>query len=215
MLMRGVAGYYPGVPTDAVHQLFSAAMLPVSLSRWWSGSCAVRPARRGRLAARPPGRGRRLVLALIGIFAHRANLIVIGLGKAPIPCLPARRSARRRATARRSPQQRLLPVGLGAPHRPRDRRRWRPCCSRWRALPAAQGEDAGVTAPDPEVPRDALRRRGGRLARGRAGRTPRRRVRGGPPSTRCSRRASASRARSSSGPSRAARSGPTSATPWP
>jgi Ni/Fe-hydrogenase subunit HybB-like protein len=28
------------------------------------------------------------VLALIGIFVHRANLIVIGLGKAPIPLPP-------------------------------------------------------------------------------------------------------------------------------
>jgi molybdopterin-containing oxidoreductase family membrane subunit len=80
-----LAGYYPGIPTDAVHQLFTARygpgfgveivvglLLPfvmLAVAAWRRRPAVVVVA---------------CVLALIGIYVHRANLIVIGLGKAPI-----------------------------------------------------------------------------------------------------------------------------------
>ena len=89
VLCEVLSGYYPGIPTDAVHQLFTGRYGPgfaveiivgllipfilVAVAAW---------RRRPQIVAIAS------VLALIGIFVHRANLIVIGLGKAPIPLPP-------------------------------------------------------------------------------------------------------------------------------
>jgi molybdopterin-containing oxidoreductase family membrane subunit len=89
VLSEVLAGYYPGIPTDAVHQLFSGRYAPgfgieiivgliipfvlLAVSGW---------------RRRPQVVVAASVLALIGIFVHRANLIVIGLGKAPIQLPP-------------------------------------------------------------------------------------------------------------------------------
>ena len=91
MLCEVLAGYYPGIPTDAVHQLFTRPLragLCASRSSW---ACVIPFILAGGRRLAPPAadRGRSpRVLALIGIFVHRANLIVIGLGKAPIPLPP-------------------------------------------------------------------------------------------------------------------------------
>ena len=89
VLCEVLAGYYPGIPTDAVHQLFSGRYGPgfgveiivglivpfvlLAVAAWRRRPAVVVSAS---------------VLALIGIFVHRANLIVIGLGKDPISLPP-------------------------------------------------------------------------------------------------------------------------------
>ncbi len=89
LLSEVLAGYYPGIPTDAVHQLFSGRYAPGFAVEVVVGIVipfvllAVAAWRR-----RPQVVVVAAVLALIGIFVHRANLIVIGLGKDPIPLPP-------------------------------------------------------------------------------------------------------------------------------
>jgi dimethyl sulfoxide reductase membrane subunit len=89
MLSEVLAGYYPGIPTDAVHQLFSGRYAPGFAIEIVVGIVipfillAVAAWRR-----RPQVVVVASVLALIGIFVHRANLIVIGLGKDPIALPP-------------------------------------------------------------------------------------------------------------------------------
>ena len=84
-----LAGSYPGVPTDAVSQLFSGRYAPGFALEVIVGLVipfvllAVASLRR-----RPAFVVVASVLALIGIFVHRANLIVIGLGEAPIRLAP-------------------------------------------------------------------------------------------------------------------------------
>jgi molybdopterin-containing oxidoreductase family membrane subunit len=84
-----LASYYPGVPTDAVHQLLSGRYLPGFLVEILVG--LVIPFAMLVVAAwrrRPRVVVVACVLALIGIFVHRANLIVIGLGRDPIALPP-------------------------------------------------------------------------------------------------------------------------------
>ena len=89
VLCEVLAGYYPGIPTDAVHQLFSGRYAPGFAVEIVVGLVipfvlvAVASWRR-----RPQIVVIASVLALIGIYVHRANLIVIGLGKAPIQLAP-------------------------------------------------------------------------------------------------------------------------------
>jgi len=89
VLCEVLAGYYPGIPTDAVHQLFTGRYAPGFSVEIIVGLIvpfilvAVAAWRR-----RPQVVVIASVLALIGIFVHRANLIVIGLGKAPIQLPP-------------------------------------------------------------------------------------------------------------------------------
>ena len=99
-----LAGSYPGVPTDAVSQLFSGRYAPGFAVEVIVGLVipfvllAVASLRR-----RPALVVVASVLALIGIFVHRANLIVIGLGRGADPA--SRRAplwAPRRMTVRRS-----------------------------------------------------------------------------------------------------------------
>jgi molybdopterin-containing oxidoreductase family membrane subunit len=84
-----LAGYYPGVPTDAVHQLFTSRYAPGFMVEIIVGLVIpfVLLAFAG-LRRRPAIIAVASVLAVIGIFVHRANLIVIGLGKAPIQLAP-------------------------------------------------------------------------------------------------------------------------------
>ncbi len=84
-----LAGYYPGIPTDAVHQLFSGRYAPgfgveivVGLVIPFILLAVAAWRRRPQIVVTA------CVLALIGIFVHRANLIVIGLGKDPIALPP-------------------------------------------------------------------------------------------------------------------------------
>jgi molybdopterin-containing oxidoreductase family membrane subunit len=84
-----LAGYYPGVPTDAVHQLFTSRYAPGFMVEIVVG--LVIPFALlafAKLRKRPAIVAVACVLAVIGIFVHRANLIVIGLGKAPIQLAP-------------------------------------------------------------------------------------------------------------------------------
>ena len=89
VLCEVLAGYYPGIPTDAVHQLFSGRYAPGFAVEIVVGLVipfvlmAVVSIRR-----RPAWVVVACVLALIGIFVHRANIIVIGLGKAPMQLAP-------------------------------------------------------------------------------------------------------------------------------
>lgn len=89
VLCEVLAGYYPGIPTDAVRQLFSGRYAPGFAIEIVVGLIipfvllAVAAWRR-----RPQVVVIASVLALIGIFVHRANLIVIGLGKDPIALPP-------------------------------------------------------------------------------------------------------------------------------
>ncbi len=89
LLSEVLAGYYPGIPTDAVHQLFSGRYAPGFAVEVVVGLVvpfvllAVAAWRR-----RPQVVVVASVLALIGIFVHRANLIVIGLGRDPIALPP-------------------------------------------------------------------------------------------------------------------------------
>ena len=89
VLSEVLAGYYPGIPTDAVHQLFSGRYAPGFAVEIIVGLVipfvllAVAAWRR-----RPAIVVLASALALIGIFVHRANLIVIGLGKDPIALPP-------------------------------------------------------------------------------------------------------------------------------
>ena len=89
VLCEVLAGYYPGIPTDAVHQLFTARYGPGFGVEIIVGllvpfvMLAVAAWRR-----RPAVVAVACVLAIIGIYVHRANLIVIGLGKAPIQLPP-------------------------------------------------------------------------------------------------------------------------------
>jgi len=89
MLSEVLAGYYPGVQTDAVHQLFTGRYAPgfaveivVGLVIPFVLLAVAAWRRRPRVVVIAS------VLALIGIFVHRANLIVIGLGKDPIALPP-------------------------------------------------------------------------------------------------------------------------------
>jgi molybdopterin-containing oxidoreductase family membrane subunit len=89
VLCEVLAGYYPGIPTDAVHQLFTGRYAPgfsveiiVGLIIPFILLAVAAWRRQPRIVVIAS------VLALIGIFVHRANLIVIGLGKAPIPLAP-------------------------------------------------------------------------------------------------------------------------------
>jgi molybdopterin-containing oxidoreductase family membrane subunit len=84
-----LAGYYPGVPTDAVRQLFTGRYAPGFLVEVVVG--LVIPfviLAFERLRRRPGVIAVASILTVIGIFVHRANLIVIGLGKAPIQMAP-------------------------------------------------------------------------------------------------------------------------------
>jgi len=89
ILSEVLAGYYPGIPTDAVNQLFSGRYAPGFAVEIVVGLVipfvllAVAAWRR-----RPQVVVAASVLALIGIFVHRANLIVIGLGKDPLALPP-------------------------------------------------------------------------------------------------------------------------------
>jgi dimethyl sulfoxide reductase membrane subunit len=84
-----LASYYPGVPGEAARQLFTGKYLPGFLIEVVVGLAipfvlmAIRPLRRHVWIV-----GLASVLAFIGIFVHRANLVVIGLGQAPIPLSP-------------------------------------------------------------------------------------------------------------------------------
>ena len=89
LLSEVLAGYYPGIPTDAVNQLFSGRYAPgfaveviVGLVIPFVLLAVAAWRRRPRVVVVAS------VLALIGIFVHRANLIVIGLGKDPIALPP-------------------------------------------------------------------------------------------------------------------------------
>lgn len=89
VLCEVLAGYYPGIPTDAVRQLFSGRYAPgfgveifVGLILPFVLLAVVAWRRQPRIVVIAS------VLALIGIFVHRANLIVIGLGKDPIALPP-------------------------------------------------------------------------------------------------------------------------------
>ena len=89
LLSEDLAGYNPGIPTDAVHQLFSGRYAPgfaveviVGLVIPFVLLAFAAWRRRPRVVVVAS------VLALIGIFVHRANLIVIGLGKDPIALPP-------------------------------------------------------------------------------------------------------------------------------
>jgi molybdopterin-containing oxidoreductase family membrane subunit len=89
VLCEVLAGYYPGIPTDAVHQLFSGRYAPGFAVEIVVG--LVIPFVLMAVAAvrkRPAWVVVASVLALIGIFVHRANIIVIGLGKAPMQLAP-------------------------------------------------------------------------------------------------------------------------------
>jgi molybdopterin-containing oxidoreductase family membrane subunit len=89
VLCEVLAGYYPGVSTDAAHQLLSGRYAPGFGVEVIVGlvipfvMLAVAAWRR-----RPQVVVAASVLAFIGIFVHRANLIVIGLGKDPITLAP-------------------------------------------------------------------------------------------------------------------------------
>jgi dimethyl sulfoxide reductase membrane subunit len=89
VLSEVLAARYPGVPTDAANQLFSGRYAPGFAVEVIVGLVipfillAVAPLRR-----RPALVVVASVLALIGIFVHRANIIVIGLGEAPIRLAP-------------------------------------------------------------------------------------------------------------------------------
>lgn len=89
VLSEVLAGYYPGVTTDAVRQLLSGRYAPGFAIETVVGLVipfillAVASWRK-----RPALVVFASVLALIGIFVHRANLIVVGLGHAPIPLAP-------------------------------------------------------------------------------------------------------------------------------
>ncbi len=84
-----LAGYYPGVTTDASHLLFTGRYAPGFYFEWVVGLVvpfvlmvvARWRAHRSVVALAS-------VLALLGILVHRANLIVIGLGSAPIQLAP-------------------------------------------------------------------------------------------------------------------------------
>ena len=99
-----LASYYPGARADTSHLLFTGRYAPgfyfeviggllipfvlLVVARWRAHRSVV-------VAAS--------VLALLGILVHRANLIVIGLGKRAHPRWPrAHPSARRRQTVRHS-----------------------------------------------------------------------------------------------------------------
>jgi len=89
VLCEVLAGYYPGIPTDAVHQLFTGRYAPGFGVEIVVG--LVIPfvlMARAALRRQPRFVVTASVLALIGIFVHRANLIVIGLGKDPITLPP-------------------------------------------------------------------------------------------------------------------------------
>lgn len=89
VLCEVLAGYYPGIPTDAVHQLFSGRYAPGFAVEIVVG--IVIPFVLMAIAAirrRPAWVVVASVLAIIGIFVHRANIIVIGLGHAPIRLAP-------------------------------------------------------------------------------------------------------------------------------
>ena len=89
VLSEVLAGSYPGVPTDAVSQLFSgryaagfAVEIIVGLVIPFVLLAVASLRRRPALVVVAS------VLALIGIFVHRANLIVVGLGQSPIQLAP-------------------------------------------------------------------------------------------------------------------------------
>ena len=150
LLSEVLAGYYPGIPTDAVHQLFSGRYAPGFAVEVIVGLVipfvllAVAAWRR-----RPQVVVVASVLALIGIFVHRANLIVIGLGKDPIALPPGTPLGTPQADGSSFAVSSVyFPVGLGVPDRARDRRPLRAAVHAGRALSAAQGEDAGLRRSD-------------------------------------------------------------------
>ena len=84
-----LASYYPGVPGEAARHLLSGRYLPGFLVEAIVGM--VIPFVLLAFAAlrrRPAVVAAAAVLAVIGIFVHRANLIVIGLGQAPMQLAP-------------------------------------------------------------------------------------------------------------------------------
>jgi dimethyl sulfoxide reductase membrane subunit len=84
-----VASYYPGVPGEAARQLFTGRYLPGFLVEIVIGlAIPFVLMASARLRRRPVIIAVASVLAIIGIFVHRANLIVIGLGQAPIRLSP-------------------------------------------------------------------------------------------------------------------------------
>jgi dimethyl sulfoxide reductase membrane subunit len=89
VLCEVLAGYYPGIPTEAVRQLFSGRYAPGFAVEIVVG--LVIPFVLLAIAAvrkRPAWVVFACVLALIGIFVHRGNIIVIGLGNAPMQLAP-------------------------------------------------------------------------------------------------------------------------------
>jgi molybdopterin-containing oxidoreductase family membrane subunit len=84
-----LAGYYPGVPTDAVRELVSGRYAPLAVVELVVGLAipfGLLVVRRWR--ARPAIVATAAVLALGGIFIHRLNVILAGLSAAPIPNAP-------------------------------------------------------------------------------------------------------------------------------
>jgi molybdopterin-containing oxidoreductase family membrane subunit len=84
-----LAGYYPGVQTDAVRKLVTGRYAPGFAAEIIVGLVvpfALMAYSKWR--ARPQLVALASVLAVIGIFLHRANVIVVGLGTAPIKLSP-------------------------------------------------------------------------------------------------------------------------------
>jgi molybdopterin-containing oxidoreductase family membrane subunit len=89
VLCEVLAGYYPGIPTDAVRQLLSGRYAPGFAVEIIVGLVVPFALMAVAAVRRRPGWVLvASVLALIGIFVHRGNIIVIGLGHAPIPLAP-------------------------------------------------------------------------------------------------------------------------------
>jgi molybdopterin-containing oxidoreductase family membrane subunit len=84
-----LAGYYPGVPSNAVRELVEGPYMPLAAIELFVGLAApwlivVIP----RLRARPGWVALAAVLALAGIFVHRLNTILAGLHESLIPLSP-------------------------------------------------------------------------------------------------------------------------------
>jgi dimethyl sulfoxide reductase membrane subunit len=84
-----LSGYYPGVPSDAVREIIGGPYAPLFAVEVIVGLLVpfvllvVTNLRR-----RPMVVGTAAVLALVGIFAHRFGIIVVGLHQAPLPYGP-------------------------------------------------------------------------------------------------------------------------------
>jgi dimethyl sulfoxide reductase membrane subunit len=84
-----LSGYYPGVPTDAVREIIGGPYTPLFAIEIIVG--LVVPFVLlvvSRLRRQPMIVGLAAVLALIGIFAHRLGIVLVGLHQAPLPYGP-------------------------------------------------------------------------------------------------------------------------------